>query len=553
MDQILRQVALARRRLWLELFLQRLLRCWFAALVAAVAAIGVPKLIAIENLPDRWAPWWIVGSLAAATMIALAWTWWRGRSWLDAAIEIDQRYGLRERVASSLSLDTQNAKTPAGQALLADALRAVRQIDVDERFKIRLGRRAWLPLVPAMIAFCLITMVDNREAQSSADSPTRKTTKQEIENATKALRKRMVERRKQAAKAGLKDAEALFREVEKGMEKLQDKAKLDKKRALVKLNDLAKQLANRRQKLGGDKELRKQFAQMKNLNRGPADKLAEAMKQGQWQNAMQELEKLRKQIADGKLDAAAKKELEQQLKQLQEKLQAAVQAKKQARDDLKKQIEKEKQQGNLSKAGELQQQLDQMMQQQNRMNKLEQLAQQLGECQQCMKQGDNQGAAGALQQMAQQMEQLQQEMAEGEMLDAAMDQLQIAKDAMNGQACQECQGAGCKACNGTGVSNRFGEGGNGMGAARGGRGPRPDEKNDTKFRDTRVRQKPGRGSAVVVGEADGPNLRGNVAEGIKQEMASLASQPADPLVAEQLPKARREHAEEFFNLLREGQ
>lgn len=563
MDQILRQVARARRKLYLELFLRRLVRCWFVALAMAVVAIALPKMVAIENLSPHWVRWSILGSLLTGTVAALAWTWWRGHTTLEAAIEIDRRYDLRERVASSLSLDPHDLQTPAGQALLADALRAVQKIDVDKRFPIRLGRRAWLPLVPALLAFLLATLVDNREAQSRVDPQARKITKQVQDNTAKALRKRMLERRKQAAKAGLKDAEALFRELEKGAEKLQDKNTVDRKQVLVKLNDLAKQLAERRQKLGGDKELRKQLDQMKNLSRGPADKLAGAMKQGQWQTAMRELEKLRKQIADGKLDAGAKKELQQQFKQMQEKLQAAVDARKQAMDNLKKQIAKEKQQGNLSKAGELQQKLDQMAQQQNRMNKLQQLAQQMGRGQQALQQGDNQGAAEAMAQMAQQMEQLQQELAESELLDAAMDQLQIAKEAMNGQACDKCQGAGCQACQGTGckggicksggMSDRFSEqGGNGMGAARGGFGPRPDEKNDTKFRDSRVQQKTGRGAAVVVGEADGPNVRGKVAEAIKQEMASQGGEPADPLVHEQLPRDRREHTEEYFNRLREG-
>ena len=47
--------------------------------------------------------------------------------------------------------------------------------------------------------------------------------------------------------------------------------------------------------------------------------------------------------------------------------------------------------------------------------------------------------------MAQQLAQMQQEMDEMEMLDAAMDQLDMAKDAM---ACENCVGEGCEACQG---------------------------------------------------------------------------------------------------------
>lgn len=553
MDQIREQVKRAHRRLSLELFVNRLLRCWFATLVLAVVAIAVPKLWSIDHLfaaglPAGWSVKCAAIGFFAGLIGAAAWTWWRGRSELEAAVEIDRRYGLKERVASSLSLTPEAVETPAGQALLSDAVRAVGRIDVDEKFKIRFQQRAWLPLVPAALAFLLAMFVDNRVAESSIDPKTPELTQEQHDNATKKLRERLANRRKEAAKKGLKDAEGLFRELEKQTEKMAEAKDAGRKQSLVKINDLAKQLEKRRQQLGGEQQMRKQFEKLNNMNKGPADKMVDAMKKGDWNAAKQELQKMKQQLKDGKLDKQAKKDLQQQLKQIQEKMNEAKEARQQAMNDLKKQIEQQKQQGNLAKAGEMQQKLDQMQQQQNQTNKMDQLAQKMGELQQKMQQGDKEGAAQALDQMMQQMEQLQQEMAEGEMIDAAMDQLQMAKDAMG---CQECQGQGCQACQGGGgAGDKFSEkGGNGMGAGRG-FGPRPDEKNDVSFRDSRVRQKPGKGSAVVVGEADGPNFRGQVAESIKEQMATDASKPADPLVVEQLPKSRREHAEEYFNSLR---
>ncbi len=550
MDQIREQVRRARRRLSLELFLNRLLRCWFFALVAAVVAIATPKLWAIENLPDNWSLLCALGGLAMGLLVAMVWTWLRGRSELEAAVEIDRRYGLKERVASSLSLTPDAAKTPAGQALLSDALRAVGRVDLDERFKIRFHSRAWLPVVPALLAFALAMFVDNRVAQSTVDpNKPPSLTKEQHANATKKLRERLAKRREDAAKKGLKDAEGLFRELEKQTEKLSQAKDASRKQSLVKINDLAKQLEKRRQQLGGEQQLRKQFEKLNNMSKGPAKKLVDAMKKGDWKGAQQQLEQLKKQLEGGELDKEAKQQLQKQLKQVQEKMAEAKEARQQAMEDLKKQIEQQKQQGNLSKAGELQSKLDQMQQQQSQANKLNQLAQKMDELQKSMKAGDAAGAAAALDNMMKQMEQLEQQMAEGEMLDMAMDQLQMAKDALG---CQTCQGDGCQACQGAGQgSDRWSKkGGNGMGAGRG-FGPRPDEKNDVGFRDSRVRQKPGKGAAVVVGEADGPNIRGQVAEAVKEQMATDASTPADPLVLEQLPKSRREHAEEYFRSFQE--
>jgi len=365
MDQIREQVNRARRRLSFELFLNRLIRCWFATLVLAVAAIAVPKLWAIglffsNGLPANWSLNCTLAGLASGLLIAFVWTWLRGRSELDAAVEIDRRYGLKERVASSLLLTPDAAKTPAGQALLSDALGAVGRIDVDEKFKIRFQQRAWLPLVPALLAFALAMFVDNREAQSSVDPKSPELTKEQHDNATKKLRERLANRRKEAAKKGLKDAEGLFRELEKQTEKMAEAKAVDRKQSLVKINDLAKQLEKRRQKLGGKQQLRKQFEKLNNINKGPADKMVAAMKKGDWKAAQQELQKLKQQLENGKLDKGAKQDLEQQLKQIEAKMAEAKESRQQAIEDLKKQIELQKKRGDLSRAGELQQKLDQM-------------------------------------------------------------------------------------------------------------------------------------------------------------------------------------------------
>ncbi len=545
---IRKQVSRARRRLWVELFLNRLVRCWFVALLAAAAAIAVPKLVAIENLPVPWTAWWLGGALGAGLLVALVWTWIRGRSELEAAMEIDRRFDLKERIASSLSLSPAEASTPAGSALINNALHSIGRLEIDQRFRIRLGRSAWLPLGPALLALLLVGFVDNKEALSSSDPNATKLSKQELKNTTQSLRKPLVDLKKEAAKKGLKEAEALLLEVDKKVEKLAENP-LKKQQALVKLNDLAKQLNERREKLGGDNEMKKQLAGMKDFNKGPADKMVDAMKNGQWDRAKQELENLKKQIQEGKLDEAAKKDLMKQMEQLKQKLEQAAAERKQAIEDVKKQIEQQKQKGNLAEAGKLQQKLDQLQKQQKQSQKLGQMAQKLAEAQQAMQKGDKQAAAQAMQEMMQQMEAMQKEMTEGEMLDAAMEQLEMAKNAMG---CQECMGDGCKMCQGN-MGNKFGKiPGRGMGEGRG-EGDRPEEENDVNFRDSQVKQNPRKGAAVIAGEADGPNIRGNVRQEIVDEMAAQGSQPADPLVVEQLPKTQRENAEDYFNRLREGE
>jgi hypothetical protein len=554
MDQLRQQVARARRRLILEQFLGRLVTCLLAALTVAALAVAAPRVYIIEGLPANWDLDWLIGGVAGALIAAIGWTILSNRKTLDAAIEIDRRYDLRERVASSLSLSPEEQTSEAGRAVVNDALRAINRIDVGEKFRLQIGRRALWPLVPAAIAFALVTFFDNRQATISADTAAAADIAKQTKTALESARKKIEEQRKKlAAEKNLESANNLFKQVEEGMRDLSEKKNLDQTKAAVKLNDLKQELEKRQQQLGGKDGLKQQFQKMKNLGAGPAEKAAQALKQGDFKKALEEVEKLAKDLREGKLNEAEKKQLEQQLQSMKEKLEAAAQAHKQAQEDLKKQIEEQKKQGNLAKAGELQQKLDQMAKQQQQMNQLQKLAQQLGECQQCMQQGDGQKAADAMQQLAQQLEQMQQDMKEMEMLDAMMDQLDMAKDAM---VCKACNGEGCAECQGAFANmngkNKDGKPGRGMGEGVG-IGPRPEEKNKTNSRDTQVKQNTRRGASTFGGLVEGPNIKGDVSISIQEEMATLKAAEADPLILEKLPNSRREHAKEYFEKIREGE
>jgi hypothetical protein len=554
MDQLHKQIARARRRLIVEQFLGRLVRCLLAALVVVAIAVAVPRIVAIEGLSERWDINWMIGGLIAGFMGTIAWTILWNRSTLDAAMEIDRRFDLRERVASSLSLSPEEQSSDAGRAVVSDALRAVNRINVDEKFQVRFDRRALWPLVPAAIVFVLVAFVDNREASSSIDPTAQAKSEQQTKTALESLRKKLEEQRAKLDKEkGLEKADGLFKQIEEGTRELTQKQKMDPTKAAVKLNDLAQQLEERRQQLGGKDGLKEQFQKMKNLGAGPADKAAEAMKQGDWKKALDEVEKLAKQLRDGKLDAAAKEQLAKQLDQMKQKLEAAAQARQQQMAELKKQIEQQKKNGDLAKAGELQQKLDRLQKQQAQMDKMQQMAQQMAQAQQALQQGDGKKAADAMAKMAQQLDQMQKDANEAEMVNMAMEQLEMAKDAMG---CKFCNGEGCEHCMGNMMANngknKDGKPGRGMGQGPG-KGERPEERNATNTRDTQVRQNSRKGAATFGGLVEGPNIKGDVGQSIKEEMANLSAEPADPLTSERLPNSRREHAEQYFQRLREGQ
>lgn len=81
---------------------------------------------------------------------------------------------------------------------------------------------------------------------------------------------------------------------------------------------------------------------------------------------------------------------------------------------------------------------------------------------------------------------------------------------------------------------------------------RPEQAEDVKHYDTRAAVKTGRGAASVVGEVDGPNIRGDVQQQMQQQLESARREAADPLTDQHMPRKHRQHAQEYFDRLREG-
>src|SRR4029079_16009910 len=131
-------------------------------------------------------------------------------------------------------------------------------IDVGDKFRVQLGRRVWLPLGPAAIAFLLMTFGNPTTATSSLDALTPAVIAKQINTAAEAARKKLAEQRKDVERKGLKEAERLFQRIEAGTNELAEKKDLDRTKAAVKLNDLARELAERRKQLGGKYALQKQ-------------------------------------------------------------------------------------------------------------------------------------------------------------------------------------------------------------------------------------------------------------------------------------------------------
>jgi len=536
MDTLTRQVRRAQRRLAFQRFITALGWCWFAALVAALLLIVAGKLRWLEV--EAWI--WGAGALGVGLAVAAVWALATGRGTIETAIEVDQRFTLKERISSALALSPEELDTEAGRALLKDALRRADRIDVDDRFRVRPPRQLLLPLVPGLVALLVALFVSPAVIDNPAEATTDPAAvKQAIKKAGNVLAQKLRKQREQAQKQDLKEAKQLFDKLEREMQDLADKTKGDRVKTMVKLNDLNKELEKRREKLGGAEGARRQLRQLTKVSDGPAEKFAKAVSRGNFQQAMKELDKLKQDLANGKLSDKQKAELTQQLDEMKEKLQKLADAQKAAEKDLQDRVNKARQAGNQAEASKLEEALDQLRQQGPQMDQLQDLAQKLGQCSKCMKDGQLKDAAEGLGQLQKQLEGLQGQLDEMEMIDDAMGQLSQMRDQMN---CPQCNGAGCEACQGGDKP------GDGLGRGRG-MGFRPEEETDYATRDSHAPQKIGRGSASIVGFADGPNIKGNVHQEVKEALEAARAAESDPITSQRMPRKHRQQVQEYFDKL----
>jgi tetratricopeptide (TPR) repeat protein len=403
---------------------------------------------------------------------------------------------------------------------------------------VKLGRWTCLPLIPAAIAFLLAVFLPQAATQQASATQEAAAVQKQIKKSSETLRRKLVDRRKEAREKGLKDAEDMFDKLERQMKEQTQGDQADRKQSLVKLNNLAQDLEKRRQDLANGDKLRQQLNQLKPSSQGPADKLGQALKEGDMKQAMKEIEKLKQQLNEGKLDEKARQDLAKQMEEMQQKLKQMAESHEQAKRDLEQQIREKRDAGQSAEAEKLQQQLDKMKQQDQQMQQAKEMAQKMGQCAQCMKQGQTKEAAEAMEQMQAELEQMQARLEEMQMLDEALDEIAECKDGM----CEQP---------GQGNRGKADRPGDGLGEGRG-RGDRPEQATDKKFYDSKVKQKVNGGSAVVTGSVDGPNIKGDIEQEIKTQIESAKTESADPLTGQRLPREYRDHARKYFDLLREG-
>ncbi len=400
-----RQVRRARRRLFYQALVNRLVWCWASALLLTAFWFVLQGWLWPQA--EDWSRWAVpTGALAAASGFALVRSRLRSPSLVAAALAVDERFQLKERVTTLLTLAPDQTGTPAGQALEADAQRQVQDLDVAEKFPIRLAwTTALMPVctaVLAVVAFLLAPQLNLGSNRLGTADPEKLAQAQEIQQQLDKLKKHPQRKVGEDLPKSdqLQEIEAAWEKLvqkpidpndnEKIRERIQEMRTLEEKMK-DRIGDL-KGLAEKNQELKKTLEkLATLKADAKNTapKDGPAKELQDALQKGQFDKARDEIDRLSKKLQEDKLSKKEQQQLAQQLQDLHDQLQRLLEQK-----DLKDQLQRDFDLGKINK-DQLDRELEKLAQEIENLEDLKDLADLLEQCQDCLGK-DGQAAAKKL-------------------------------------------------------------------------------------------------------------------------------------------------------------
>lgn len=537
------QIARVSRRLLLQSFVQYLIWCWAGALVLSAVGFLVQLLLqpTISGLAFEPAQRWLAagGVVGLATVVAVVLALVRSPSKPYAALELDEKFNLKERVTTLLLLTPEQLASPAGQALFGDVSQRIDKLDIASRFPIHVPWSAALvPVCAVLLALAALVPPFTSKAIASTDEerPIPPANAREIDKKLAELQRKKPLDPKLAEKPKSEELERIETELEKIANKPRENR--DQLRERIKeLTNLEDQMKSREKDLAEkSKSLKQQMQQLdklmdKDSKDGPGKDLQKALSEGKLDKAAEEVERLMKKLKDNELTQKEQEQLQKQLKDLQEKLDRL--AKQQNKEDQLKQLHKD---GKLD-AETLKRELEQLKKDSEKLKDLKDLAEQLKQCQECMKKGDTQGAAEGLKKASGQLKGMK--LDENEMKDL-QDQL---------QRLQEAKGEMCKGCQGKGENEGEQDENSKAGGRPGGRRKVAPEGKQGSFDEKAKVDFDNKGKKIFDGYAPGENYRKKTQAELEGEIKSASQEAPEAIEQQRIPKAAREMSKGYFKNL----
>lgn len=550
-----RQITQAARRLFLLSFFTHLLWCWSGAfLMGALWFLVQPHL-----LPGLSWGWRVAGAFGlggAGTVLAMMLAMVRAPSKLTAALLLDERFGLKERITTSLTLTAEQENSPAAQALLADANQRVDKLDVGSEFPVSVSWKiALVPLAAAGLAFLAFTYqptITQAKPGSAEDLKKPPANAAEIDKKIADLKKKV--ETKKPTKATSEDLKRIEAELDKIANKPRDNKEQVRERIkeMTALEDAIKkrekELAEKTQAIQQQLQQMNRMAGTEAKEEGPAKDLNKALAQGDLEKAKEEVEKLAKRMENNEMTDQEKKHLAKQLNDLKKNLENLAQQK-----DKEENLKKLEREGKID-AETLRRELEGLKKDGSHLKDLQELAKKIGQCQKCLQEGDGKSASQSLKQATEKLQQMDLDAKEMEDLHDQLQRLQDAKDA----CCKGCKGEGSagqgeqeQSAQEQEGGNQGKPGGNGMGGGGppGGKRPVGPDKGSKSFDARGKAPFDPKGKKVFEGYAPGQNFKKKTTGEMAEEIKQAAQDAPEALEQQRIPKVARDIAKGYFKNL----
>jgi uncharacterized coiled-coil DUF342 family protein len=430
-----RQIAHVSRRLFLQTLLACVLWCWACSL-AAIAGWFLLQPHVFPDLTPAWRLGVAGGLLGMATLVAVVFAFLRAPSRVAAALLLDERFALKERVTTSLTLTPYQSDSPAAAALLEDVNQRIEKLDVGSRFPLRVSWITTLcPVIAAGLAIAAFSYhptptqaKTEPTAEEIAKSPP--ANQAEIDQKMHDMIKKRTENPQVSKEMSeeLKQIEARLEEIANRPRNTQEQLR-DRIKEMTALEDLLKD--REKEMAEKNRALKEQLKQLDNLSakeaskEGPAKDLQKALSQGKLGQAKEEIEKLAEKLKKNELTAKEKEQLAKQLKDIEDNLKRLAQQ-KDKEEQLKKMIQEAK--ANKRDAEALERELDQLQKEKKNLKDLENLANAMGQCRKAVQGGDGKDAADRMKGAADNLKDM--DLADKDLEDVrdSLQRLQDAKD-----------------------------------------------------------------------------------------------------------------------------
>ncbi len=567
MTQLERQIRTAQRRLWLNRWLDTVCRSM------GVAAATYAFVVLVQRLFDAPVPlsWLGLGFGAAVILWSIFRTIVTREGATTAAAVLDEAAGLRERIGSGhYCLEMED---PFARAVVADAERASASITVRKHIRLSVPRPLALTAGAVLVAALMFLITPGLLKRSEAVEVSRQ--KEELERTQVAVKRKLDSVRRIAEKTpaleDLKDElEALDKQAGGKLGSPAD----TRHNAIKKIDKLADAVKKKRSgvEYGAVKEMRKMLRGLKapKDTNAPTQKLANALAQGDFKAAKEEIQALREQLATLKSeqDKLAVARLSKQLTDIAKQLEALAKNEKLAtkltqagikKEDVdrllehlkKKDIDQLKKQ--LAEKGLSQRQIDKLAKQLQQRQQAGATANKLAQAIQQGAQAANTGQLGealaGLSQAGEQLSELEQLEAEMIQLESTLAMLQDAQAGLD-KPCNACAGTGmrngqpCSSCQGAGR----GDSGGGMGLLGQGRGGlAPEQQTSVGFKIERGKVHTGKGAIIGQFLFDGDQVKGEVDESFAEIVSAAQREASDRINRDRIPRQYHKAVKSYFS------